>query len=170
VDPRGLAFDDEVVERPGQHAPDRVEVGGVLYLARYQSTDLGQPAKRFGLDVLERAPLFDIRELRGEPISFRSGSVALGCKLVAEVAPVLGVDPAVGVVTADASETFFGAALLERGLFMQGADLGELAIAGIEDRLAGSFDVEDQLLKVPIHRPIDHGAADVRHVAVIAAE
>ena len=85
-----------------------VEAGGRPDLARDRCADLREHPERVGLGVPEFAPGLHVVALRCEPVDLGSGRVALGAQLDAELAPILGVDPAVRVVAANPCKALLG--------------------------------------------------------------
>lgn len=170
MDPRSAPADDEVLEGPRERRAHGIEPFGVPDLARDYRPDLRQSSQGFGLGVPDRAPPLDLAELDGEPLGFGACGVTLGAELGAELALILGVDPAVRVIAPHARQSLLGATRLVLRLVVQCPHLGQLAIARLGDRTPCCLNVDPNLFEIAVHRRVNDDTTKMGRRAELFAE
>jgi hypothetical protein len=108
VDALGLATDDEPVERPRERCADGVRPAASLTSPAIKARILRQSLECVGFGVAQLPPCLDLALLRVQAGRLGAGGVSFGAQFAAELLPVLGSDPTVGVVAAYAGESLVG--------------------------------------------------------------
>src|SRR5215207_3461683 len=107
VDASGGSPKLKALEGSAQRSANRVEALGVANLAGDDGSDFRQPPPSLGLGVAELAPGLDLALLGCQSLCLSAGRFAFSPELVVELAPLAGVELAVGVVASYARQPFF---------------------------------------------------------------